>query len=135
ETRTRFGSLEFGVMVPDRADTWTRMVYAGPNKPIAPIDDQYQMFSKLYGRAKDQDHLKSVLDELQEDLRKVSSLLSAEDRRLLQEHQACVREMERELKAGDQTVGHPVPELEPGIKEENDNMPRISKMQIELMVA
>ncbi len=27
-TRTRFGSLEFGVMVPDRADTWTRMVYA-----------------------------------------------------------------------------------------------------------
>ena len=25
ETRTRFGSLEFGVMVPDRADTWTRM--------------------------------------------------------------------------------------------------------------
>src|SRR5678815_1376092 len=28
ETRTRFGSLEFGVMVPERADTWTRMVYA-----------------------------------------------------------------------------------------------------------
>ena len=49
-TRTRFGSLEFGVMVPDRADTWTRMVYAGPNKPIAPIDDPYQMFAKLYGR-------------------------------------------------------------------------------------
>src|SRR5215831_8992629 len=36
-TRTRFGSLEFGVMVPDRADTWTRMVYAGPNKPLTPI--------------------------------------------------------------------------------------------------
>lgn len=34
ETRTRFGSLEFGVMVPDRADTWTRMVYSGANKPI-----------------------------------------------------------------------------------------------------
>jgi hypothetical protein len=47
---TRFGSLEFGVMVPDRADTWTRMVYAGPNKPIAPIDDPYQMFAKLYGQ-------------------------------------------------------------------------------------
>src|SRR5690349_12237106 len=37
-TRTRFGSLEFGVMVPDRADTWTRMVYTGPNQPVAPID-------------------------------------------------------------------------------------------------
>ena len=30
-TRTRFGSLEFGVMVPERADTWTRMVYSGAN--------------------------------------------------------------------------------------------------------
>ena len=37
QTRTRFGSLEFGVMVPDRADTWTRMSYAGPNQPVAPI--------------------------------------------------------------------------------------------------
>ena len=54
-TRTRFGSLEFGVMVPERADTWTRMVYAGPNKPIAPIDDPYQMFAKLYGRVKDRE--------------------------------------------------------------------------------
>src|SRR5262245_18091580 len=26
-TRIRFGSLEFGVMVPKRADTWTRMSY------------------------------------------------------------------------------------------------------------
>src|SRR5205809_2862934 len=38
-TRTRFGSLEFGVMVPDRADTWTRWSYAAGNKPITPIDD------------------------------------------------------------------------------------------------
>ena len=32
------------------------------------------------------------------------------------------------------TLGHAVPELEPGVKEENDNMPQISKMQIDLMV-
>jgi len=134
-TRTRFGSLEFGVMVPDRADTWTRMVYAGPNKPIAPIDDPYQMFAKLYGRAKDQENLKSILDDLQEDLRKVGSVVSTEDRRLLEEHAGFVREMEQELKAsksGD--VGHAVPELERGVKTENDNIPRICKMQIDLMV-
>src|SRR6266481_1747026 len=65
-TRTRFGSLEFGVMVPERADTWTRMVYNGPNKPIAPIDDPYQMFSKLYGHVKDQESLKSILDDLED---------------------------------------------------------------------
>ena len=60
-------------MVPDRADTWTRMSYAGPNKPVAPIDDPYQMFNKLYGRAKDQEALASVLDDVQEDLKKVGS--------------------------------------------------------------
>src|SRR5437764_4231515 len=35
--RTRFGSLEFGVMLPDRSDTWTRIVYGGANKPLGPI--------------------------------------------------------------------------------------------------
>src|SRR3954469_22841624 len=97
-TRTRFGSLEYGVMVPDRADTWTRMVYAGPNKPLAPIDDPYQMFAKLYGRMKDQESLKSILDDLRDDLRKVGEKVSAEDRRLLEEHASFVREMEEELK-------------------------------------
>jgi hypothetical protein len=134
DTKTRFGSLEFGVMVPDRADTWTRMVYTGPNKPVAPIDDPYQMFSKMYGRMKDQEHLKSILDDLQQDLKKVETLISAEDRQLLEEHATFVREMEQELKSGNDTLAHAVPELEPGVKEENDNMPRISKMQIDLMV-
>jgi hypothetical protein len=134
-THTRFGSLEFGVMVPDRADTWTRMVYRGANEPIAPIDDPYQMFAKLYGRMKDQESVKSILDDVQDELRKVSALVSAEDRRLLEEHATFVRSMEQELKeTAGQDVGHAVPELEPGIKRENDNMPRTSKMQIELMV-
>lgn len=134
-TRTRFGSLEFGVMVPDRADTWTRMVYAGANKPIAPIDDPYQMFAKLYGRVKEQEDLKSILDDLQDDLRKVGSLVSKQDRQLLEEHATFVREMEQELRSSNQDdVGHAVPELDPGVKTENDNIPRISKMQIDLMV-
>jgi len=134
ETRTRFGSLEFGVMVPDHADTWTRMVYAGGNKPIAPIDNPYQMFKKLYGRMKDQQSLRSVLDDLEGDLKKINAAISVDDRQLLEEHTTLVRELEQELRSGDQNVGHAVPELEPGVKAENDNMPRISKMQIELMV-
>ena len=134
-TRTRFGSLEFGVMVPDRADTWTRMVYTGANKPLAPVDDPYQMFAKLYGRAKDRAVLASVLDSVKNDLKKVGESVSTEDRRLLEEHATFVREMEQELKAASSaSVGHDVPELEPGLKEENDNIPRISKAQIDLMV-
>uniref|UniRef100_A0A7C4LSV2 DUF1552 domain-containing protein n=1 Tax=Schlesneria paludicola TaxID=360056 RepID=A0A7C4LSV2_9PLAN len=134
-TRTRFGSLEFGVLVPDRADTWTRMVYAGPNQPIAPIDDPYQMFAKLYGQQKDRETLSSVLDELTDDLKALSAVLPPEDRRLLDEHATFVREMEEELKASTEThLHHPVPELEPGIKEQNENLPKISRMQLDLLV-
>ncbi|WP_298860213.1 DUF1552 domain-containing protein [uncultured Gimesia sp.] len=135
ETRTRFGSLEFGVNVPDRADPWTRMVYAGSNKPIAPIDDPYQMFEKIYGRMKDQKSLASILDDVREDLKKVRTKLSREDRQLLEEHESYVREMERELKAGKkQKLSVEVPIQEIGIKNDNDNMPVTSKMQIDLMV-
>jgi hypothetical protein len=135
ERRTRFGSLEFGVGVPERADTWTRMVYAGANKPIAPIDDPYQMFNKLYGRLKDQESLQSILDDVQDDLKKVESVVSVEDRRLLEEHATFVREMEQELKDTHNTsLGHAVPELEPGVKHGPADMPKVSKMQIDLLV-
>jgi hypothetical protein len=134
-TRTRFGSLEFGILVPDRADTWTRLSYAGPNKPIAPIDDPYQMFGKLYGQLKDQEMLKSVLDDLGQDLAKVRARVGAQDRQILEEHTACVREMEQELRSANlQNVGHAVPVLEPGVKRQNDNIPAISKLQIDLLV-
>jgi len=133
-TRTRFGSLEYGVMVPDRADTWTRMSYSGPNKPIAPIDDPYQMFAKLYGRTKDQASLRSVLDDLSEDLKKVRATVGVEDRKVLDEHATLVREMEQELQASSKEIGHAVPQLEPGVKGENDNIPKISKLQIDMLV-
>jgi hypothetical protein len=134
-TRTRHGSLEYGVMVPERADTWTRMVYAGPNKPIAPIDNPYQMFQKLYGRVKDQESLKSVLVDLREDLNRVRSRVGTEDRQILDEHATLVREMEQELRAdASRDLGHAVPVLEPGVRRDNDNMPRISKLQIDLLV-
>jgi hypothetical protein len=135
-TRTRFGSLEFGVMVPEHADTWTRMVYAGPNKPVAPLDDPYQMFGKLYGQMKDQDILRSVLDDLRGDLAKVKGSIAKADRQLLEEHLDLVRGMENEIQASrKQDVGHKVPALEPGVRRDNDNMPKISKLQIDLMVS
>jgi hypothetical protein len=110
------------------------MVYSGPNKPIAPIDDPYQMFAKLYGRMNDQENLKSILDDVQADLARVSSVLSAEDRRLLDEHAAFVRKMEQELKSASERPAVAPPDLPQGVKNENDNIPTISKMQIDLMV-
>ena len=135
ETATRMGSLEFGVLVPNRADTWTRMIYTGPNKPVAPIDDPYQMFHRLYGQMKDRESMQSVLDELREDLATVSSALPVEDRRILEEHAALVRGFEKEMASHHAEVAHAVPVLEQGIVEQNDQMPKISRMQIELVVA
>ncbi len=139
-TQTRFGSLEFGVMVPERADTWTRMSYAGPNQPVAPIDNPYQMFDKLYGQSKNRALLRSVLDDLTEDFRRVEKLMSSEDKRLLSEHFSMVREIERELQAEaianakNKNIGHAVPQLPPNIEEQNNNIPQITKMQMDLLV-
>ncbi|MEZ0386829.1 MAG: DUF1552 domain-containing protein [Verrucomicrobium sp.] len=136
ETKTRFGSLEFGVAVPNRADPWTRMSYLGANQPVAPIDDPYQMFSKLYGKMKDKDSLISVLDDVSEDLKKISSKLSARDKVMLDQHLTLVRNLEQELQnpVADAALQHPMPELDPGIELVNDNTPEISRMQIDLLV-
>lgn len=141
KTQTRFGSLEFGVMVPDRADTWTRLSYAGPNQPVAPIDNPYQMFDKLYGQTKNRELLASVLDDLTADFKKVEALVSSEDRRLLQNHVDMVREIEKELQTeltqskNRKDVGHAVPDLPANVEEENNNIPQITRMQMDMLVS
>src|SRR3954468_23516560 len=135
ETKTRFGSLEFGVGVTDRADPWTRMSYGGPNQPIAPISDPYQMYQKLYGQMKDKENLRSILAEVREDLKKARKLISAEDAHVLEQHEALVRQMEKELKEAEkQKLRVGPPSLEEGITNQNDNVPRLSRMQIDLLV-
>ena len=145
-TETAFGSLEFGVMVPDRADTWTRMVYAGPNRPIAPVDDPHRMFKKLYGRAKDHAVLATILDGVREDLSKVRGLVAAEDRAILEQHESFVREMERRLAKSApvgkpdggsddaEHLGHALPEPDPTLELLNDRIPEISDAQVDLLV-
>jgi hypothetical protein len=135
ETRTRFGSLEFGIGVTDRADPWTRMSYAGPNQPVAPISDPYQMYRKLYGQLQDKESLQSILDDVRDDLKKVRQLISAEDARLLAEHEALVKQMEKEIaESSRQKLRVGPPALEEGVADQNDNLPRLSRMQMDLLV-
>jgi len=110
-TRTRFGSLEIGVAVPDRADPWTRMCYAGSNQPLAPLDDPYQMLDKLYGQSKDRETFASVLDPLGTDLARISKELSGHDRALLEQHMDLIRDIETEMRASSQSdeLAHPEP--------------------------
>ena len=121
--------------MPERADTWTRMVYSGPNKPIAPIDDPYRMFAKLYGRTKDKESLRSILDDLQDDLKAIGAASgprtgrsSTSTPRLRPRDGAGTQGRRRRRRL------HAVPGPRAGVKEQNDNIPKISKMQIDLMV-
>jgi len=135
-TRTRFGSLEVGIAVPDRADPWTRMSYAGSNQPVAPMDDPYQMLNKLYGQSKDRETYTSILDSLGSDLKKASKSLAAEDQALLQQHIELVRQLELEMQASAKQgeLVHPEPELDPNIELVNDNTPQIARMQMDLLI-
>ena len=59
---------------------------------------------------------------------------------MLHDHVSMVREIEKELQAemelqsrkGD--VGHAIPKLAPNVEEQNDNIPQITRMQMDLMV-
>ena len=134
-TQTRFGSLEFGVGVTDRADPWTRMSYAGPNLPVAPISDPYEMYKKLYGQSQERKNLTGVLDHLRSDLKRARAMVSTEDRRLLDQHETLVRQMEREIALSHkQKLSSPPPTFSEGVADQNDNVPRLSRMQIDLLV-
>jgi len=134
-TRTRFGSLEFGAGVADRADPWTRMCYAGANKPIAPITNPYSMFEKMYGRGKNDALVRSVLDDVAAELNQFSKTLGNDERQMLEEHVTYVRKMERDLEtAAAQMLDVAAPELPQGIGISESNMPEIAKMQMDLLV-
>ncbi len=136
QTRTRFGSLEYGVAVPDRADPWTRMCYAGANQPIAPIQDPNQMLGKLYGQMKGRETLMGVLAGVQKELDRIATRLSPEDKIVAERHLNLVREMNGELERQGQAkeVGHVVPEIDPDIELVNDNTPEVSRIQIDLLI-
>lgn len=135
ETSTRFGSLELGVAVPNRADPWTRKTYAGSNQPLAPVNDPYALFDKLYGSMKDRENLGSVLDDVRDDLRHIAAHVDPEERALLEQHATFVRDLEKDLQnPGTQNLLFPPPALEAGVALDNDGIPKVSAMQIDLLV-
>lgn len=135
ETRTRFGSLEFGVGVPNRADPWTRWIYAAANQPVGAISDPYEMFERLYGQARDREHVASILDGLRGDLKRAATRLGGESAAMLDKHATLVRELEVELQeSAKQKLDHPMPQLDPGVGQDNDDLPKHWAMQSEMLV-
>ena len=111
------------------------MVYAGPNQPLAPISDPYQMFDKMHGSVKDRENLLSVLDLVKQDFGKFNSTVDARDIGLLQSSQRHLESMQQDLNTAQQTDGHRVPiKLPINVPLVNDQMPELAKMQIDLLI-
>ena len=136
DTRTRFGALHFGVGVQDTADPWTRMSYDGPNQPVTPLADPYDAYRKLYGNIREKKQVRSVLDDLRGDLNKVANQLPESDRKLLIEHTQLVERMDKEYESGTSLtnlLAHP-PELPEGLRNQNDSLPELGRLQIDMLV-
>jgi hypothetical protein len=135
QTKTKFGSLEFGVRVPDQANPWTRMVYGGPNQPIAALSNPYRMFEKMYGQLKDRENLLSVLSAVQQEIQRSKKDVDPRDLKLLNSHQQLVTNMDQRLK-NDSGVAYNVDPLSlpKNIVDTDQNMPELSRMQIDLLV-
>ena len=134
DTRTRFGSLEFGVCVPNEANPWTRMVYSGANQPLAPISDPYQMFTRMYGKSEERENLLSVLDLVKRDLRNVRSTTDNRDQHLLDSHLGYVQGMQSDLAATRPSLAVKPVKLDANVANQDQQMPELSKMQIDLLV-
>lgn len=134
ETKTRFGALEFGVRVPDSADPWTRMCYAGPNQPVAPISNPYQMFDKMYAQTKDRENLLSVLGDVEKEIERSKSVVDSRDLKLLNSHKKFVEQTGQDLRRTTQKYFVDPHQLPNNVIDSDDKMPELSKMQIDLLV-
>ena len=137
-----FRSLELGVEV-GVADNFGRMVYRGPNQPLAPREDPMRVFDEVFGmaalepaeRARRKAQKQSILDHVRGELSRLAREVSSDDRLRLDAHLAYLREVESRIQLQSQQVSScklPAPPTSPG--RGNDAMPAIGGLQIDLLV-
>jgi hypothetical protein len=134
-TATRFGSLECGVLVSGGADVWSRWVYAGPNRPIAPISDPGQLFRNLYGDRRQIETLGSVLDLVRGEIRRIEPRVSGSDRQQLEAHLQAIRETEQRLERELTGEAMEPPALDVEVPLDAEHYPALSEVQQDLLVS
>jgi len=138
---TRFPSLEFGVFVHD-SDVWARMIYAGANQPLPPMEDPVKVYQRIFSNAQQSaadlakllKRRQSVLDHVQGTLTNLGNKVSADDRARLQQHQESVREIEKQLLAQSMACSPPAMPAASSLTDEN-NYPNVGKLQMDMLVA
>ena len=97
-------SLDLGVQVKSK-NIWTRMSYDGADMPRDPNEDPYAVYDKIFGNLttdpaeleKIRLQRQSVLDYVKDDIAKLESRISAQDRPKLDAHLAAVQSVEKKL--------------------------------------
>ncbi|MFO7179100.1 MAG: DUF1552 domain-containing protein [Pseudomonadota bacterium] len=156
---TPFKTLELGVQVRD-AEVRGRISYKGADQPVPPREDPYDTFNQLFGAAAppsmpggnpELDRLRllrrSVFDLLREDIAAVRATLGREDRVKLEAHLDAIRAIEGRLAAPSDMGATTVPAAPAGAAcaapslgeridlADDNNMPAISKLQLDLAAA
>jgi hypothetical protein len=137
---TRFPSLEFGVMV-QNSDVWSRMIYSGPNQPLPPMEDPVAAYSRLFANSQMGPQAvatllkrrQSVLDFAQASLSTLAARVSSDDRVRVQQHQASVAAIEKQL-LGQSSSCMP-PTVSTLDLTDINNYPAVAKVQTDLLVA
>lgn len=139
---TRFKTLELAVQA-GGASVWSRMCYAGPDRPIAPMEDPTAVFKRVFGElAGGREELerlraqrRSVLDYVSGRLRTLERRLDGEDRSKLQAHLEGIRDIEKQLSAAQTTADAPCarPEIPAGLTARSDYR-AVLKAQTDLLV-
>jgi hypothetical protein len=139
-SQTRYPSLEFGVMV-QNSDVWSRMIYAGANQPLPPMEDPVAAFSRLFASSQMSSQAaatllkrrQSVLDFAQASLGSLATRISSDDAVRVQQHQASVAAIEKQL------IGQSASCMPPTVQTQSltdiNNYPAIAKVQTDLLVA
>lgn len=137
---TPFRSLELGVRCFDN-DVQGRISYAGPGRPLPPINDPLLVYERLFFRSEPLDpndpnsRRQSILDTVKEQFGHLRRHVGRDDREKLEQHLTLVEDLERRLGIGsDQSQAcvppDPPPETDPN---HEDDMPSVSRAHVDLI--
>lgn len=140
---TLLPSLELGVRALDN-DVQGRISYAGPGKPLPPINNPLDAFNRLFSMLGSStsaiDALRvsrrSVLDTVQSQFLTLAPQLSGEDRNTLNAHLELVRDVERRLTGAGNQAACSVPSRPAALDPASEaDMPLIADLELDMLAA
>ncbi|MDX2055603.1 MAG: DUF1552 domain-containing protein [Polyangiaceae bacterium] len=138
---TPFQSIEAGVRTGGGSRPMNRMIYKAPGQPLSPENNPKALFDRIFAGFMPTDpasmdklaaERKSVLDNVAKDLTRLQGTVAVEDRAKVQAHLDALRAIEGRLNGFGLSCAPVAPA---GVTDPtaNDNMPAVTKMQMDVL--